>query len=96
VDQDAETKAARWLVSGRVQGVGFRWFVVRRAGELGLTGWVRNLPDGRVEVVAAGQPAALTAMELGLAEGPRAARVDHVEKSSIPHEHVDANSFQVR
>ena len=58
-----------YLVKGRVQGVGFRWFVHREAAEIGLRGWVRNTEDGHVEVVAAGQPEDLVgaAIFLGLA-----------------------------
>lgn len=75
--------AVRFVVSGRVQGVGFRWFVMREATRLDLAGFVRNLPDGSVEVVAQGGAAALTSLESVLAQGPPAARVSHVDKSHI-------------
>jgi acylphosphatase len=88
--------AARWIVSGRVQGVGFRWFAVRLAEEIGVSGWVTNLPDGRVEVVARGTVEALSRVEEGLRTGPRGARVESVEKSDIPRDAVDAKSFGVR
>ncbi len=71
--------ARRFQVSGRVQGVGFRYFVVTCAARWGLTGWARNLPDGRVEVLAQGEPEALGGLEEDLRRGPRSARVDHVE-----------------
>lgn len=74
-----ETTIRRFLVSGRVQGVGFRWFVRRRAEALGLSGWVRNLADGRVEALAAGSDEILTTLEAELREGPPAARVDEVQ-----------------
>ncbi len=66
-------------VHGRVQGVGFRYFVVREAEALGLAGWVRNLPDGRVEAVASGAPDVVSVFEGRLWEGPRHARVTTVE-----------------
>ncbi len=88
--------AARWLISGAVQGVGFRWFAARHGESLGLRGWVRNLPDGRVEVVAAGEGARLADMEAELKAGPRFARVERVEKTDIPHDGIDANSFEIR
>lgn len=88
--------AARWVVSGRVQGVGFRWFAVRLAEQIGVAGWVANLPDGRVEVVARGSDQALARMDEGLRAGPRMARVEGVEKFDIPHETVDAKSFDVK
>jgi acylphosphatase len=73
--------ARRFLVRGRVQGVGFRWFVEREAHILGLAGWVRNNSDGRVEVLAQGTPEQLSGLRARLQQGPRAARVDDVEES---------------
>lgn len=64
---------------GRVQGVGFRWFVEREAHILGIAGWVRNNHDGSVEVLAHGTRDQLTGLHGRLREGPRAARVDVVE-----------------
>jgi acylphosphatase len=71
----------RFLVRGRVQGVGFRWFVEREAHILGVAGWVRNNFDGTVEVLAVGTREQLAGMRSRLQEGPRAARVDEVEES---------------
>ncbi|MHB2020503.1 MAG: acylphosphatase [Candidatus Xenobia bacterium] len=67
-------------ISGRVQGVGFRWFVQRRAERLPVSGYVRNLSDGRVEVVAEGPEVALQEMLRHIRQGPPASRVDHVEE----------------
>jgi acylphosphatase len=69
----------RIFVSGRVQGVSYRDWVVRTAQRSGITGWVRNLKDGRVEIFAAGEDAALDALLEGARQGPPLARVDHVE-----------------
>ena len=71
-----------YLVKGRVQGVGFRWFVQREAAELGLRGWVRNTDDGHVEIIAAGEPAILAELKAELHKGSRGSRVDAV----IEHE----------
>jgi acylphosphatase len=77
---DSETRGARrYLVSGRVQGVGFRYFVEKNAVRLGVTGWVRNLDDGRVEVQAQGTAEQLAALEGVLRQGPRWAEVRGVE-----------------
>ncbi len=65
-------------VSGRVQGVGFRWMVRDAATRLGVTGWVRNRPDGDVELVACGDATSLAELEAALWQGPPAARVDRV------------------
>ena len=73
--------ARRFLVRGRVQGVGFRWFVEREAHILGIAGWVRNRSDGTVEVLAMGTRDQLSGLRTRLREGPRAARVDDVEES---------------
>ena len=73
--------ARRFLVRGRVQGVGFRWFVEREARILGLAGWVRNNADGAVEVLAQGTREQLSGLRTRLQQGPRAARVDDVDES---------------
>ena len=87
--------ARRFVISGRVQGVGFRWFVEREAQILGIAGWVRNDPDGSVEVLAIGTPEQLSGLRSRLQEGPRAARVDDVEESDAEPV-AGLNSFQVR
>ena len=69
-----------YLVQGRVQGVGFRWFVHREASGLALSGWVRNTEDGHVEVVAAGGPEALAELRKALERGARCSRVDRIEE----------------
>ena len=66
------------VVTGRVQGVGFREFVRRTAGVLRLTGWVRNTDDGAVEVLAEGDDDALALLHGALEKGPRLAHVEHV------------------
>lgn len=77
---------ARFVVRGRVQGVGFRWFVMREAGELQLDGYVRNQPDGSVEVLARGPAEAVARLESRLAQGPGTAHVESVEKEDISHD----------
>ncbi len=72
--------AHRYIVRGRVQGVGFRWFVEREAHILGISGWVRNNSDGSVEVLAQGTREQLLGLRSRLRQGPRAARVDDVEE----------------
>ena len=77
-DRPAETIAERWLVAGRVQGVGFRYFVLHEARRLRIRGDVRNLPDGQVEVRAQGTPDQLERLRDVVRSGPRGARVDRV------------------
>jgi acylphosphatase len=72
------------LVSGRVQGVAFRMYTVDEARRLGVSGWVRNLADGRVEVEAEGERAALLGLVRFCEKGPPAARVDGVEARWAP------------
>ncbi len=74
-------RATRLLISGIVQGVGFRFFAERAARELGLRGYVRNLPDGRVEAVAAGPADDLRDFTERLRRGPGASKVDRLEAS---------------
>jgi len=75
-----------FLIRGRVQGVGFRWFVHREAADLGLRGWVRNTDAGEVEIVVAGEPETLAELRAELYKGSRGSRVDAV----IEHELEDA------
>ena len=67
-----------FLIQGRVQGVGFRWFVHREASELELHGWVRNTEEGDVEVVASGSAEDLAELRASLRQGPRGSRVDRL------------------
>jgi acylphosphatase len=77
--------ARRYLISGRVQGVGFRYFIDAAALREGLHGWVRNLPDGGVEALAEGDADAIERFERALRHGPPGARVDHVDvEGSVP------------
>ncbi len=80
-DEKPAMQTRRFVVCGRVQGVGFRWFVEREAQMLGVFGWVRNNFDGSVEVLATGSRDQLTELRRKLREGPRAARVDQVDES---------------
>ncbi len=75
-----------YLVTGRVQGVGFRWYVQREAAELGLRGWVKNTDAGAVELVAAGEAEGLAELDAALKRGSRGSRVDRV----VMHELADA------
>ena len=77
------TEARRFLVRGRVQGVGFRWFVEREAHILGIAGWVRNNADGTVEILAQGTGDQLSGLHARLRQGPRAARVDNVDVAEV-------------
>ena len=79
-------KARRYFVSGRVQGVGFRFFVERVAAELRVAGYTRNLADGRVEVYAIGMPEKLSELSGYLWRGPRGAYVRSVEDQEAPVE----------
>ena len=85
-----------FLIQGRVQGVGFRWFVQREAAELGLHGWVRNTEDGDVEVLASGEPADLDELRSSLKRGPRGSRVDRlVEHTLSDREAQNLDSFRI-
>ncbi len=74
-------RTVRFFVVGRVQGVGFRNFLVREANALGLDGWARNRSDGSVEALAAGPEAAVAAFLETARRGPPAARVDHLQEA---------------
>lgn len=77
--------ARRYVISGRVQGVGFRYFIEAAATREGIHGWVRNLPDGRVEASAEGDAEAIDRFEGKLHQGPPGARVDRVDiEDTVP------------
>ncbi|MEA1908023.1 MAG: acylphosphatase [Euryarchaeota archaeon] len=87
-------KTINIVVTGRVQGVGFRYFTMRQAQDLGLCGWVRNLPDGRVEAVVQGpEEGAQTLIDL-LRTGPAASNVTDLKVEEIKHEALPR--FEVR
>ncbi len=72
----------RYLLSGRVQGVGFRYFALQAAVRLGVVGWVRNCPDGTVEAVAQGSEEALQSFRRHLQQGPSWSKVRHIDETS--------------
>jgi acylphosphatase len=82
--ESTEHQQLHAIVRGRVQGVSFRYYTEQRANALGLVGWVRNRPDGSVEVVAEGDAKQLAAFEQFLKTGPSSARVETVEKDYKP------------
>ena len=82
-------------ITGVVQGVGFRWFARERARRLGLAGWVRNLPDGSVEVLAEGPPGQLDLLLGELHRGPSGAQVTDVSALSGPAVEPVANPFTI-
>lgn len=85
-----------FLVQGRVQGVGYRWFVQREAGELDLRGWVRNTDDGDVEIVASGAQEDLAELRASLRRGPRGSRVDRVIEHCLDdREAGDLSAFRI-
>lgn len=75
--------ARRYLIGGRVQGVGFRYFVRDRARREGVRGWVRNLFDGRVEIFAVGETGRIARFEADIRSGPAGARVAHVDVQDV-------------
>ncbi|HZR22039.1 MAG TPA: acylphosphatase [Vicinamibacterales bacterium] len=86
--------ARRYLISGRVQGVGFRYFTADAASREGITGWARNLADGRVEVVAEGEAEAVARFERVLRHGPPHAHVENVDVTDeLP---IGAPGFGIR
>lgn len=91
----AEGESARYLIRGRVQGVGFRAWTRRVARDLELRGWVRNRADGSVELHAAGTDQALRELVRKLEEGPRVARVEEVRREG-PAQDLPESGFEVR
>jgi len=85
-----------FLIQGRVQGVGFRWYVQREAGELDLRGWVRNTEEGEVEVVVSGTAEDLAELRASLRRGPRGARVDRLVEHILNESEAEGlDSFRI-
>ena len=93
--EPSEPIARRYYVSGMVQGVGYRYFVQRAAGWLGVAGYVKNLSDGRVEVYSIGPAAALASLRAALERGPAGASVDGVSEEDAPIEPRFAHHFSI-
>lgn len=85
-----DTISKHLIISGRVQGVGFRYFTYRTAKELNIKGWVKNLQDGTVETVFTGSPESVHNMKDKLKEGPSSARVQNIEEVELT---TDTDSF---
>jgi acylphosphatase len=86
----------RVRITGRVQGVGFRYFVQRQAGAMGVRGWVRNLPDGSVSCEAQASRAVMERFLELLSAGPRFSRVSAVEVEEVPTADEPGTGFQIR
>jgi acylphosphatase len=82
-----------FLIQGRVQGVGFRWYVQREAGRMDLRGWVRNTEEGEVEVVASGTAEELAELRASLRRGPRGARVDRLVERHLDESEAEELSY---
>lgn len=87
--------SVRWVIEGRVQGVGFRHFATRLASRLGVRGWVRNRDDGTVEVVASAAAEHLQTFRARLREGPRHGRVSGISETDPPPRELP-DTFEVR
>lgn len=85
-----------WRVVGKVQGVSFRWFTRRAAQEMGISGWVRNLPDGSVEVRARGEAGALGQLLETISRGPARSRVELVEAQEWTEAQEPEGLFEIK
>ncbi len=88
-------RCRRYLLAGRVQGVGFRYYVSGKALELGVMGFVRNLADGRVECCGEASPRVLELFEEHLASGPRWGRVESIESEDLAPQQYEDFSIEV-
>jgi len=86
----------RWVLAGRVQGVGFRWFVLNNAQALGVRGWVANTEEGEVEVVGLASEDTIERFGRLVEKGPPGARVTGITIEDIPHDSVESKSFNIR
>jgi acylphosphatase len=95
VEQGDGEIARLYLVTGRVQGVGYRYFAMRTAQRLGIRGTVKNLRDGRVEVAAAGAAESMAAFRAELERGPQGAKVTSIEERELPNDNEFGDEFTV-
>jgi acylphosphatase len=95
-EPEVALQCRRWALTGRVQGVGFRWFALNQAQAMGIRGWVANTADGTVEVVGLATPETLDRFEAMLAKGPPASRVMRITTENVPHNTVESKSFIVK
>jgi acylphosphatase len=95
VTEGSEGKARLYRVSGRVQGVGYRYFAMRTAQRLGIRGTVKNLRDGRVEVAAAGPEESMAAFRAELEQGPEGAQVTSIDEGELPGGSEFGDEFKV-
>ena len=86
----------RWVLSGRVQGVGFRWFVLNNAQALGIRGWVSNTWEGDVEVVGLASSETIGTLDALLRKGPPGAHVTGITTEDVPHNIVESKSFIIK
>ncbi|MBM3699805.1 MAG: acylphosphatase [Actinobacteria bacterium] len=91
----SQTKTYRLTVSGRVQGVGYRYFVEDSAVFLGVKGFVRNMPDNKVEIVCQGDEKSMEQFFTSVKKGPAFARVDEIIKDRISND-INYNSFEIK
>ncbi|MDZ7719687.1 MAG: acylphosphatase [Balneolaceae bacterium] len=91
-----ETTSKHLIISGRVQGVGFRYFTYKTAKKLNIKGWVKNLQDGTVETVFTGSPENVYNMMEELKEGPASAKVQNVEEVELTTDTDNFNDFTIR
>ncbi len=95
MSNNIKTKSVHLLISGRVQGVGFRYFVLQKARETGVNGWVRNLNDGRVEALISGDEDAVEKMVAFCRRGPESAIVENTDLTH-PEQEVPDTGFRIR
>ena len=89
------TNSKMFIVSGMVQGVGYRYYAQRTARTLGIRGFARNMNDGRVEIYAIGAPEALASFRAALEHGPRSATVERIEEHEFPLDARYSDSFTI-
>ena len=77
-------ESVHFVITGKVQGVGFRYYSRKQAIESGLNGWVRNLENGDVELLITGEQVGISAMQIWLSTGPRGSRIDSVKETAVP------------